>query len=216
MHKKDIETILRLIFILSIALSGLSLLVSWGNLNMGAFSANFYSWGVQETGIENGNFYLYFQLLFDNEVGSIFSNIELVDYIIPLICSLVILPLHLISLVYCYFEYSSFNKNKYRTRWDIGLYTLFCPVLFYIFIQYGVFTTNATFTSLFDFSAGFYMMVFSSIILFSLYFITDRFYSQEEKQFNIEENTSLEILKQRYAKGEITKEEFEEMKKDLE
>jgi len=31
-----------------------------------------------------------------------------------------------------------------------------------------------------------------------------------------QDDTSLEILKQRYAKGEISKEEFENMKKDLE
>ena len=30
------------------------------------------------------------------------------------------------------------------------------------------------------------------------------------------ENTALEILKRRYAKGEVSKEEFERMKKDLE
>ena len=46
----------------------------------------------------------------------------------------------------------------------------------------------------------------------AIYFIKNR---EKLKQDN-GEDSALTILKQRYAKGEITKEQFEEMKKDLE
>jgi len=36
-----------------------------------------------------------------------------------------------------------------------------------------------------------------------------------QKEVSFKENTSLEILKRRYARGEINKEEYDRIKKDL-
>lgn len=54
---------------------------------------------------------------------------------------------------------------------------------------------------------GFGMFVFWFIIIFILYKIFNKNNDQKE--------SAIDILKKRYAKGEITKEQFEEMKKTL-
>lgn len=51
------------------------------------------------------------------------------------------------------------------------------------------------------------------IILLIVWLVRRASYSGET--FKTEANSALEILKERYAKGEITKKEFEIMKKDI-
>jgi putative membrane protein len=52
------------------------------------------------------------------------------------------------------------------------------------------------------------------LIILVIYFITQNIKLKSFKDSSRE--TPLDILKKRYAKGEITKEDFEQMKKDLE
>lgn len=58
-----------------------------------------------------------------------------------------------------------------------------------------------------------WMIILVIIILAGIYFFTTGFRQESPTQTS---TSSLEILKQRYAKGEITEEEFKRIKKELE
>ena len=64
-------------------------------------------------------------------------------------------------------------------------------------------------------SGGFFMFPFFPIIilLVILYFVFGKNNSRWSRSDS--GDTPLELLKKRYAKGEITKEEYDEIKKDL-
>jgi len=57
------------------------------------------------------------------------------------------------------------------------------------------------------------IIIFWILIIWGLVYI-GKFITPSKKEEN-EYETALDILKKRYAKGEISKEEFEEKKKDL-
>ena len=60
-----------------------------------------------------------------------------------------------------------------------------------------------------------FMVLFWGLVVFGVVELI-RYISRSERDNNTkEEKTSLGILKERYAKGEIDKREFEEKKKDL-
>lgn len=63
-------------------------------------------------------------------------------------------------------------------------------------------------------TGGFIMFLIILLALIGVvaYFVVNRNKLREEYK---EEETALEILKQRYAKGELTKQKYSEMKKDL-
>ncbi|WP_319370847.1 SHOCT domain-containing protein [uncultured Ilyobacter sp.] len=64
---------------------------------------------------------------------------------------------------------------------------------------------------IFGWMGGGLMMLFPILIIILIFY----FFNKNDKDNNIENVTPLDILKKRYARGEITKQEFEEIKKDL-
>lgn len=61
-------------------------------------------------------------------------------------------------------------------------------------------------------------MLFPSILFFIILILVPLFFWQRGCPFKTskeESQTPLEILKKRYAKGEISKDEFEQIKKDI-
>lgn len=60
------------------------------------------------------------------------------------------------------------------------------------------------------FGGGFFMLLFWVLVIFGVLYLLKKLVKSEEKG-----DRFMEILKERYAKGEISKEEFEEKKKEL-
>lgn len=58
-------------------------------------------------------------------------------------------------------------------------------------------------------------LIFIVVLIVCLYYIFGRGGSKPPWESGREGETPLEILKKRYAKGEITKDEFEQMKRDI-
>ena len=65
------------------------------------------------------------------------------------------------------------------------------------------------------FGGGIFMMIIGVIIIVGGFFLIRMLMNQSKKNVPTTENTALEILKQRYARGEINHEEFEKMKANL-
>lgn len=65
-----------------------------------------------------------------------------------------------------------------------------------------------------DWASGLFMMVFWIIVLAMIAFVALR-YLKDHEPHTTSHVDPLDIAKERYAKGEITKEQFEQVKKDL-
>ena len=62
-------------------------------------------------------------------------------------------------------------------------------------------------------AAGFRLVVFAAIVVGVVY--VARYFSRTRGWRSRNEESALEILQKRYARGEITKEQYEEMKRHL-
>ncbi len=60
-----------------------------------------------------------------------------------------------------------------------------------------------------------FMIIWWLVIIMAIVFLARWIIRQSATFYKREEKSPIDILKERYAKGEITKEEFERIKKDL-
>jgi len=64
------------------------------------------------------------------------------------------------------------------------------------------------------FGGGWFMMIIWWLIIIAAIVVAVKWLSQQKSQ-QLKEDSAIEILKKRYARGEISKEEFEEKKNEL-
>jgi putative membrane protein len=77
----------------------------------------------------------------------------------------------------------------------------------------GASSTGFTIYTLFLFLGGLILLVFFALIIWLIWYFIRKPKEQSLEQHK--DSKYLDIAKERYAKGEISKEEFEQIKKDL-
>ena len=60
-----------------------------------------------------------------------------------------------------------------------------------------------------------FMLLFWGLIIWAIVYLIQNVAKGDKTYHSEREGKSIEILKERYAKGELSKEEFEKMRKDL-
>jgi uncharacterized membrane protein len=228
LEEKTTDSILKILLIIAILLSILSIIIPWGNLSVGIIgNVDFYCWGISGTSIFGGSestTELYVTLFFNDDFMTLLTeNEDFIGFIIPMVLSILILPFLAIGIIYgsSYVLFDS-KKDNVNIR-DSALWIIVSLVFYYLFIQFGMLSlieniVSISIANLFSYTVGYFVVIFSAIILISLYFLHKEFLESQmsEKKTKDHQKDLSRILKERYIKGEITKKEFDRMKKDIE
>ena len=219
--ERDIQKITRYFVIGALLISSISLILPWGISNISLTQkSTFYSWGVNVNSLtgNTNQWKFYFEFIDVGNIKSIFgmetSSLGFIQIILGILVSVFILAMIAIGIV-------NLRQKILEKRLilEIVIWGVASIISFFIFIQFGISLLQWSVVFPFTYSIGFTGMIFSLILLMVAYFIIDM-KTPELDESDIPIKTSDEspsdILKLRFAKGEITEDEFEKMKKKLE
>ena len=226
MDEKNIVSINRLLFIIALFLGVLSLILPWGQITIGAFGkVDFYSWGISGIsilGYADPTTEMYVSFLFNEDFINLLSETNnFYGYLVPMILGVLVLPLVVIGLFLGSLSVFNISKKEVVYARDAGIVLLISVILYYFFMQFGLLTllnsSYIAFTNFFSYTVGYVITIFSMIMIFGAYILLKMYSGLGEKNGKVSDNTNaMKLLKQRYVKGEISKDEFDQMKKDIE
>jgi len=199
MENKEKNMIVQLIGILGVIFCLVSLLTPWSAsvFTFGYFGAD-YSAPFYIDFLTNQTIH---QSAVSNQVA-FFAIVMVVIFI--LILSALLLGIFGVSRV----------NSEHPTTYLLISALLIVPVILYI-TAVSIFSGGITYTG-FAYGAGFATAIIAFVIFFIVYVLQSVFHQKIVAIQKIKsEDDAMNILKSRYAKGEITKEKYEQMKKDL-
>lgn len=193
MEQKDLKKIAMFCLIGGIVLCAFSQIVPWGNFEVTSSgsifgevplgSVTFYSWGMHESSSDVNEWMWYYQFLsevnkskyfgsFLDFIHNYFGSGEYSNMQIPIFFSFLVMPVSILGIVLAIVDYVYLKRSLVRWGLVSGISIALAIVFFYIFIQFGLISSNAMISSYYQYTTGFYLMILSAVLFFSAYLIT--------------------------------------------
>ena len=200
MDKRDLNTLRRVISILGTIFCLAALLTPWSSFafTYGVFGSEYST-----------PFYIGF---FSNQ--TIIDDVGLSQAVIFATIMIIIFLLIISSLIYGITFIKRFSDESPDNYLWVSIFLIVSVILFIVAISISPEISKYTGS---PYNAGFATAIISFITFFIVFIFQSVFHQKPELTPKIKsEDVTINILKLRYAKGEITKKEYEQMKKDIE
>ena len=214
--EERLEIIIKYLLIVVIILNSISLLVPWSEFNdpIEYGNADFYNWGAHRFSLNGTNNYtFYVSFLIPENLDNFFGIQSFQLGFIPLIFGILTIFFTACVIVFSIrliFK-NEYDKNNFAY---LTIHSIFSVVSFYIFTHFGILSLPHPVSFSLHYSMGFIFACISIFLLFFIYLFFD-YFSIEHGFTDKKTITPSDTIKFRYAKGEISKEEYEQLKRDL-
>ena len=210
-----VKKIVKILLIIAIVLCLLSILLPWGEMSViGISGGTFYSWGMNvQTSPFQGNTLQWLPYISILDSNSVLAEQD--SLLLPVIFAIILIIFIIGAILFGISSFFKVDKNMKSNSIEAGIFAIASVISFYIFIQFGISSLCGGISPMVLYSVGFYFMIISGILFFIAYGLISEFIPTKSKKSQQSEDSAFDILKKRFAKGEITKEEFEGMKKDI-